>query len=87
MVIFLVIFKKNEIKIERYNMFYLNLLFLISTLIFSNTITTEKSAEGNHETKRRLEQAGCAVYTYKGNEISYKAEGGAACLTRPLLRG
>jgi dimethylargininase len=42
--------------------------------------------EGNPETKRRLEAAGCTVYTYTGNEISLKAEGGATCLTRPLLR-
>lgn len=42
--------------------------------------------EGNNETKRKLEQAGCTVYTYKGDEISHKAEGGATCLTRPLLR-
>jgi len=42
--------------------------------------------EGNPETKKRLEAAGCKVYTYKGNEISHKAEGGATCLTRPLLR-
>ena len=42
--------------------------------------------EGNHETKRRLEHAGCTVHTYKGDEISHKAEGGATCLTRPLLR-
>lgn len=42
--------------------------------------------KGNPETKRRLEAAGCKVYTYQGNEISHKAEGGATCLTRPLLR-
>ncbi len=42
--------------------------------------------EGNIETKKRLEQSGCKVYTYCGNEISLKAEGGATCLTRPLLR-
>ncbi len=42
--------------------------------------------EGNPITKRRLEDAGCVVMTYKGNEISLKAEGGATCLTRPLLR-
>jgi len=41
---------------------------------------------GNDETKKRLELAGCKVYTYKGDEISLKAEGGATCLTRPLLR-
>lgn len=42
--------------------------------------------EGNPKTKKLLEQAGCKVYTYKGNEISKKAEGGATCLTRPILR-
>jgi N-dimethylarginine dimethylaminohydrolase len=42
--------------------------------------------EGNPFTQRRLEQAGCAVQTYRGNEISLKAEGGPTCLTRPLLR-
>lgn len=43
--------------------------------------------EGNPITQERLEQAGCTVYTYKGDEISHKAEGGATCLTRPMLRG
>ncbi|MGB0389409.1 MAG: dimethylarginine dimethylaminohydrolase family protein [Ardenticatenaceae bacterium] len=43
--------------------------------------------EGNPITKQRLEAAGCHVLTYKGNEISLKAEGGATCLTRPILRG
>ena len=38
------------------------------------------------ETKRRLEQVGCRVQTYKGLEISRKGEGGPTCLTRPLLR-
>lgn len=42
--------------------------------------------EGNPITKRRLEEAGCQVKTYIGNEISLKAEGGATCLTRPILR-
>ncbi|HWQ15371.1 MAG TPA: arginine deiminase family protein [Roseiflexaceae bacterium] len=42
--------------------------------------------EGNPETKRRLEAAGCEVLTYRGQEISLKAEGGATCLTRPILR-
>lgn len=41
---------------------------------------------GNPETKRRMEAAGITVLTYKGDEISLKAEGGATCLTRPLLR-
>lgn len=40
----------------------------------------------NTQTKKLLEQAGCRVLTYTGNEISHKAEGGATCLTRPLLR-
>ncbi len=43
--------------------------------------------EGNPATKRRLEAAGCRVQTYRGNELSLKAEGGATCLTRPILRG
>ncbi len=42
--------------------------------------------EGNPVTKRLLEEAGCEVKTYKGNEISLKAEGGPTCLTRPILR-
>ncbi len=42
--------------------------------------------EGNPVTKSRLERAGCRVRTYRGNEISLKAEGGPTCLTRPILR-
>ncbi|MCP3980847.1 MAG: amidinotransferase [bacterium] len=42
--------------------------------------------DGNPETRRRLEAAGCRVRTYVGREISLKAEGGPTCLTRPLLR-
>ncbi len=42
--------------------------------------------EGNPVTRKRLEQAGCEVATYRGEEISLKAEGGPTCLTRPLLR-
>lgn len=42
--------------------------------------------EGNPGTKTRLEKAGCHVRTYRGNEISIKAEGGPTCLTRPVLR-
>jgi dimethylargininase len=42
--------------------------------------------EGNPITQRRLEEAGCWVATYRGSEISLKAEGGATCLTRPILR-
>jgi N-dimethylarginine dimethylaminohydrolase len=43
--------------------------------------------EGNPRTKRLLEEAGCEVQTYRGEELSFKAEGGPTCLTRPLLRG
>jgi len=43
--------------------------------------------EGNPETRRRLEAAGCAVATYAGTEISVKGAGGPTCLTRPLFRG
>ncbi len=41
---------------------------------------------GNPLTKRRLEEAGCRVETYRGDEVSHKAEGGPTCLTRPILR-
>ncbi len=41
---------------------------------------------GNPVTRQRLAQAGCEVVTYTGHEISLKAEGGATCLTRPILR-
>jgi dimethylargininase len=43
--------------------------------------------EGNPVTRERLEAAGCEVLTYHGEELSLKAEGGATCLTRPILRG
>jgi dimethylargininase len=42
--------------------------------------------QGNPITRQRLEEAGCRVWTYKGDELSLKAEGGATCLTRPILR-
>lgn len=42
--------------------------------------------EGNPVTQTSLEAAGCRVRTYVGNEITLKAEGGATCLTRPVLR-
>ena len=42
--------------------------------------------EGNPITQRQLEASGCQVFTYRGNEISLKAEGGPTCLTRPILR-
>lgn len=42
--------------------------------------------QGNPITKSRLEAAGCTVFTYQGDEISLKAEGGASCLTRPVYR-
>jgi dimethylargininase len=42
--------------------------------------------EGNPITKSLLEAAGCEVMTYRGNEISLKAEGGPTCLTRPVWR-
>jgi len=42
--------------------------------------------EGNLVTRARLERVGCSVRTYRGREISLKAEGGPTCLTRPVLR-
>ncbi|HQX76573.1 MAG TPA: arginine deiminase family protein, partial [Thermoflexales bacterium] len=42
--------------------------------------------EGNPITQSRLAHAGCEVATYRGAQISLKAEGGATCLTRPVWR-
>jgi len=42
--------------------------------------------EGNPITQKALKKAGCKVYTFPGEEISLKAEGGPTCLTRPILR-
>jgi len=42
--------------------------------------------DGNPITKAALEEAGCNVAVYKGNEISVKGGGGPTCLTRPLKR-
>jgi len=42
--------------------------------------------DGNPKTRELLEQAGCQVTTYKGNDISVKGGGGPTCLTRPMLR-
>ena len=42
--------------------------------------------EGNPITRQRLEAAGCEVQTYRGEELSLKAEGGPTCLTRPIWR-
>lgn len=41
---------------------------------------------GNPITRSRLEEAGCEVQTYRGDELSLKAEGGPTCLTRPIWR-
>ncbi len=43
-------------------------------------------AKGNPKTKRALEEAGCKVAEYDGQEISVKGGGGPTCLTRPILR-
>jgi N-dimethylarginine dimethylaminohydrolase len=42
-------------------------------------------AEGNPNTRRALEAAGCEVHVYAASELS-KGDGGPTCLTRPLLR-
>lgn len=41
---------------------------------------------GNNVTRNLLENAGCHVIEYKGEEISVKGGGGPTCLTRPLQR-
>ncbi len=40
----------------------------------------------NKVTGKRLEDAGCTVQTYTGDEISHNRTGGPTCLTRPILR-
>ena len=42
--------------------------------------------EGNLKTKLLLENCGCSVIEYKGEDISVKGGGGPTCLTRPLYR-
>jgi N-dimethylarginine dimethylaminohydrolase len=42
--------------------------------------------EGSPITRRRLEAAGCTVFSYVGDEISHNRAGGPTCLTRPILR-
>jgi N-dimethylarginine dimethylaminohydrolase len=42
--------------------------------------------ENNPETKEKLEAEGCEVFTYPCAELTFKAEGGPTCLTRPVLR-
>lgn len=42
--------------------------------------------KGNPVTKKRMEDAGCKVIEYEGEEISVKGGGGPTCLTRPLQR-
>jgi arginine deiminase len=41
---------------------------------------------GNPITQKRLEEAGAQVWTYAGQDISFKGTGGPTCLTRPILR-
>jgi dimethylargininase len=41
---------------------------------------------GSPVTRQRLEEAGCEVVTFPGEPLSFKAEGGPTCLTRPILR-
>lgn len=41
---------------------------------------------GNTNTENALRKAGCTIYTYGGQEISYKGGGGPTCLTRPIYR-
>lgn len=43
-------------------------------------------AAGNPVTKRRLQDAGCEIHEFAGEEIAKKGGGGPTCLTRPLWR-
>ena len=42
--------------------------------------------DGNSQTRRRLEDAGCEVVTFEADELCLPCEGGPTCLTRPLHR-
>jgi dimethylargininase len=42
--------------------------------------------EGNAQTERALNAAGCEVHTYAATEIGLNGSGGPTCLTRPILR-
>ena len=42
--------------------------------------------DGSPVTRRLLEEAGCEVATFPGEPLSFKAEGGPTCLTRPVWR-
>ncbi len=42
--------------------------------------------KGNSITKKRLQESGCKVWEYDGDEISVKGGGGPTCLTRPIER-
>jgi dimethylargininase len=42
--------------------------------------------DGFPATRRALEDAGCVVVTFPGDELCVKAEGGPTCLTRPIWR-
>ena len=42
--------------------------------------------DGSPVTKQLLEMADCEVVTFPGEPLSFKAEGGPTCLTRPVWR-
>jgi N-dimethylarginine dimethylaminohydrolase len=42
--------------------------------------------DGSPVTRQLLEEADCEVVTFPGGPLSFKAEGGPTCLTRPVLR-
>jgi dimethylargininase len=45
------------------------------------------AADGNPETRRRMEAAGIEVRTFAAGEVGVNGSGGPTCLTRPILRG
>jgi dimethylargininase len=45
------------------------------------------AADGNPQTRRGLEAAGCEVHAIPLGEIGENGSGGPTCLTRPILRG
>lgn len=55
-----------------------------------NVLTLEPNVcvliEGIPKIQKKLEDAGCKVFTYPGKEISIKGTGGATCFTCPITR-
>lgn len=71
-------FKLVEVEDEEFATMGPNILAIKPKLVLT--------IEGNPKIKEKLESEGVKVLTYKGDEISLKAEGASVCLTRAVYR-